>query len=76
LVALKRHHLAHAILATLAPQAKTSMLQDVDAGRNTGAEILGGKAGERGRAYGIPAPVSQALLRTIRAIVRSGGLRG
>jgi 2-dehydropantoate 2-reductase len=66
----------HAILATLSPQGKTSMLQDVDAGRKTEVEIFGGKAVELGRAYGIPTPVNQALLRIIRVLEHSGGRRG
>jgi 2-dehydropantoate 2-reductase len=66
----------HAILATLAPEAKTSMLQDVDAGRKTEVEAFGGKAVDLGRAYGIPTPVNQALLRIIRVLERSGERRG
>jgi 2-dehydropantoate 2-reductase len=66
----------HAILATLSPQGKTSMLQDVDAGRKTEVEILGGKAVELGRMYGILAPVNQALLRIIRVLEQSGEICG
>jgi 2-dehydropantoate 2-reductase len=66
----------HAILATLAPQGKTSMLQDVDAGRKTEVELFGGKAVELGRAYGIPTPVNETLLRIIRVLECSGGLCG
>jgi 2-dehydropantoate 2-reductase len=66
----------HAILATLSPQGKTSMLQDVEAGRKTEVEILSGKAVELGRAYGIPTPVNQALLRIIRVLEQSANAYG
>ena len=48
------------------------MLQDVDAGRKTEVEMFGGKAVELGRAYGIPTPVNQTLLRIIRVLEQSG----
>jgi 2-dehydropantoate 2-reductase len=66
----------HGILATLAPEAKTSMLQDVEAGRKTEVEMFGGKAVELGRAYGMPTPVNQALLRIIHVLERKGERRG
>jgi 2-dehydropantoate 2-reductase len=66
----------HGILATLAPQGKTSMLQDVEARRKTEVEIFGGKAVELGRAYGIPTPVNQTLLRIIRVLEQSAEIRG
>jgi 2-dehydropantoate 2-reductase len=66
----------HAILATLSPEGKTSMLQDVDAGRKTEVEIFGGKAVELGQQHGIPTPVNQALLHIIRVLERSGEGRG
>jgi 2-dehydropantoate 2-reductase len=66
----------HAILATLAPQGKTSMLQDVEAGRKTEVEIFGGKAVELGRAYGIPTPVNETLLRLIRVLEQRGSEDG
>lgn len=56
------------ILARLSPQGKTSMLQDVDAGRKTEVEMLAGRVIELGRRHGIPTPVNQRLFAQIREI--------
>lgn len=53
---------------TLAPEGKTSMLQDVEAGRKTEVEIFAGAVIELGRKYGIESPVNQVLLRMIQTI--------
>jgi 2-dehydropantoate 2-reductase len=60
------------ILARLSPQGKTSMLQDVDAGRKTEVEMLAGRVIELGRRYGIPTPVNQKLFDLIRQIEELG----
>jgi len=58
----------HRVLAGIAPQGKTSMLQDIQAGRRTEVEMLAGKVVALGAQYGIPTPVNQALLRIIRVL--------
>jgi 2-dehydropantoate 2-reductase len=66
------------VLNTLSPQGKTSMLQDLEAGRKTEVEIFAGKAVELGHTFGIPTPVNQAVLHIIRVLeqrneARAGG---
>jgi 2-dehydropantoate 2-reductase len=56
------------VLATMAPLGKTSMLQDVEAGRKTEVEIFGGKVIELGRQYGIPTPVNEVFTRILRVL--------
>ena len=56
------------IFKTLAPEGKTSMLQDVEAGRKTEVEIFSGAVMEMGRDLGIPTPVNDMLFRMIRSI--------
>jgi 2-dehydropantoate 2-reductase len=63
------------ILATLAPDGKTSMLQDVEAGRKTEVEIFAGAVVERGRRHGVATPVNEVLLGLIGAIERLAGAR-
>jgi 2-dehydropantoate 2-reductase len=52
----------------LSPQGKTSMLQDIEAGRKTEIEIFAGKVVELGRLYGIPMPVNQTLLQIVQVL--------
>jgi 2-dehydropantoate 2-reductase len=56
------------IISTLSPEGKTSMFQDVEAGRKTEVEIFSGTVCELGRKYGVPTPVNDLLFRFIRAI--------
>ncbi len=56
------------VLAGLAPQGKTSMLQDIEAGRKTEVEIFAGKMVELGQRYQVPTPVNDAVLRIIRVL--------
>lgn len=56
------------ILDSLAPEGKTSMLQDVEAGRKTEVEIFAGTVIELGRKYGVPTPVNDILFRQIRVL--------
>jgi 2-dehydropantoate 2-reductase len=56
------------ILKTLSPDGKTSMLQDVEAGRKTEVEIFSGTVIEYGRKYGVPTPVNDILFKMIRTI--------
>ena len=57
-----------AFLATLSPQGKTSMLQDIEARRKTEVEMLAGKVIELGAQYGIPTPVNLMLFRLIHVL--------
>jgi 2-dehydropantoate 2-reductase len=58
----------HEILSNLAPNAKTSMLQDMEAGRKTEVEMFAGKLLELGRRHGIPTPVNDVLFRLIKVM--------
>ncbi|MCM3651732.1 ketopantoate reductase family protein [Metabacillus litoralis] len=56
------------ILDALSPQGKTSMLQDIEAGRKTEVEYLAGKVSELGQHYLIPTPINDMLLNLINII--------
>ncbi|TAL34040.1 MAG: 2-dehydropantoate 2-reductase [Spirochaetes bacterium] len=56
------------ILRTLSPQGKTSMLQDVEAGRKTEVEIFSGAVMALGRELGVPTPVNEILYKMIRTL--------
>jgi 2-dehydropantoate 2-reductase len=56
------------VLNTLSPKGKTSMLQDIEAGRKTEVEVFGGKVVELGKKHGIPTPVNQTLLSIIHVL--------
>jgi 2-dehydropantoate 2-reductase len=56
------------ILPTLSPEGKTSMLQDIEAGRPTEVDVFAGKVVTMGRELGIAAPVNAALLHIIRVL--------
>lgn len=60
----------HTILMNLSPLGKTSMLQDVEAGRKTEVEFFAGKVCELGKKYNVPTPVNDQLYRLIRIIER------
>jgi 2-dehydropantoate 2-reductase len=53
------------VLDTLDAAGKTSMLQDVEAGRKTEVEMLAGTAIEMGRRYGIATPVNARLFQEL-----------
>jgi len=59
-------------LAKLSPQGKTSMLQDIEAGRKTEVEIFGGKVTALGHALGIATPVNETLLQIIQVLELQG----
>jgi 2-dehydropantoate 2-reductase len=59
-------------LFRLNPQGKTSMLQDVEAGRKTEVEMFAGRVIELGRRYDVPTPVNQRLFDQIRKIESNG----
>ena len=54
------------VLRSLSAQGKTSMLQDVEAGRKTEVDVFGGKVIELGRSLGIPTPVNQTIVQIIK----------
>lgn len=56
------------VLSTLAPEGKTSMLQDIEAQRKTEVEIFAGKVVSMGIDYGVATPVNQTILYIIRAM--------
>jgi 2-dehydropantoate 2-reductase len=56
------------ILLGLNPEGKTSMLQDVEAGRKTEVEMFAGKVISLGRQYNVPTPVNQRLFDLIKEI--------
>jgi 2-dehydropantoate 2-reductase len=56
------------VLSGLSPGGKTSMLQDVEAGRKTEVEMFAGKVMELGRRHNIPTPVNEKLYRLIKGM--------
>jgi 2-dehydropantoate 2-reductase len=58
----------YAFLKTLSPKGKTSMLQDIEAGRKTEIEVFAGKVVELGKRHGIPTPVNQTLLSIVHVL--------
>lgn len=49
-------------------EGKCSMLQDIEAGRKTEVEMLGGTVCDLGRKLGVPTPVNETLFRAIQVI--------
>jgi len=60
------------ILHSLDPAGKTSMLQDVEAGRSTEVEMLAGTVIELGRRHGILTPVNRMLSENLKRIEGAG----
>jgi 2-dehydropantoate 2-reductase len=56
------------ILNNLSPKGKTSMLQDVEAGRKTEVDHFAGKVRELGEKYNVPTPINNQLYRMIHII--------
>jgi 2-dehydropantoate 2-reductase len=56
------------ILATLSPKGKTSMFQDIEAGRKTEVEIFAGKMVALGKNHGVATPVNEAVLHIIKVV--------
>lgn len=63
-----------AILSTLSPSGKTSMLQDIEAGRKTEVEIFAGKMVSLGREFNIPTPVNETALRIVKVMESRAGI--
>jgi len=62
------------IMTTLSPAGKTSMLQDIEAGRKTEVEIFAGKVVALGEDLRVPTPVNETVLRIIK-VLESRGLQ-
>ena len=62
------------ILNNLSPNGKTSMLQDVEAGRKTEVDYFAGKVRELGKKYNVPTPINDQLYRTIHIIEDLAGM--
>ncbi len=58
----------HEVMHTLRADGKTSMLQDVEAGRMTEIEIFAGKMIAVGAEYGIAVPVNTVLYHAIKVL--------
>jgi 2-dehydropantoate 2-reductase len=58
----------YSFLHQLAPDGKTSMLQDIEAGRQTEIDTFCGKVVEMGKVHSIPTPVNQALLNIVHVL--------
>lgn len=56
------------IINTLDPAGKTSMLQDIEAGRKTEVEFFAGTVIELGKKYKVATPVNETLLSIIRVM--------
>lgn len=56
------------VLARLGPRGKTSMLQDVEAGRKTEVDMLAGTILALGERYGVATPVNRRLFEAIRKL--------
>lgn len=67
----------HRLLGTLSAEGKTSMLQDMEAGRKTEVEMLSGVLRQLGRKYGVPTPVNDTLsyiIRTLEQMKKNGNV--
>lgn len=57
-----------AVLANMPPESRPSMLNDLESGRKTEVDMLGGTVCRLGKEYGVPTPVNEAFYRSIRAM--------
>jgi len=63
-------------VARLTGDNRSSMLQDVEAGRGTEIDAINGAVAKEAADRGVPAPVNLTLTRLIKAIEARAGLRG
>lgn len=63
----------YGVLDSLNGSGKTSMLQDVEAGRKTEVEMLAGTVIKLGRRHGVPTPVNQRLFDELKRIEELSG---
>ncbi|MBL6965307.1 MAG: 2-dehydropantoate 2-reductase [Anaerolineales bacterium] len=61
----------HPFLNKLSADGKTSMLQDIEAGRKTEVELFAGTVVDLGQKHNLPTPVNQTLLQIIRVLETS-----
>jgi 2-dehydropantoate 2-reductase len=65
----------HDVLPRLSPDGKTSMLQDIEAGRKTEVEMLAGQLIERAKRHDVDAHCNEALFHMIKVYeARSGAV--
>lgn len=58
----------YSVLDSLSPEGRTSMCQDIEAGRKTEVEMFSGKVLELTREKGLQAPVNRLLFQAIRSL--------
>ncbi len=63
------------VLDGLNPEGKTSMFQDVEAGRKTEVEMFAGTVIELGKRYGVATPVNQRLFDDLKRIEAASGAK-
>lgn len=66
---------AMGVIHAMPPTAKSSMLQDVEAGRKTEVDLFAGTVCTLGRKFGIPTPNNDVFLKLIEAIDQKHELR-
>ena len=64
---------AHEPISRLSPDGKTSMLQDIEAGRKTEVEMFAAEVVAQGRKYKVPTPVNETLLLMIQILEKQKG---
>jgi 2-dehydropantoate 2-reductase len=62
------------VISALSPEGKTSMYQDIEAGRKTEVEIFSGAVSELGRRYGTATPINDLLYRMIKALEETSAM--
>jgi 2-dehydropantoate 2-reductase len=60
------------VMGSLSPVGKTSMLQDIEAGRKTEVEMFAGKVVDLGQELDVPTPANQLILNIIQVLERTG----
>jgi 2-dehydropantoate 2-reductase len=63
------------VLEGLNPEGKTSMFQDVEAGRKTEVEMFAGTVIELGMRHGVATPVNQRLFDELKRIEAASGVK-
>ena len=63
------------VLEGLNPEGKTSMFQDVEAGRKTEVEMFAGTVIELGKRHGVATPVNQRLFDELKRIEAASGVK-
>jgi 2-dehydropantoate 2-reductase len=61
----------HAARPDVAYEHKASMLQDVEAGRQTEVDHLNGGIVRFGREHGVPTPLNEAIVALVKGVERS-----